>query len=156
MLPNANVLTFLFLVDKKGHKKTKKSKSKSRRAASPPPPPPVYAEEDAPENAAPDSADEEEAKKGAKVGKKFTAYRGNASSNVFSSEDVSLNSVDLSQPVGEDEKLPQLQAYMSPEEVQRREQIRFKAEKKAALESKASGKVRVHVMLRPCFLVRDI
>ncbi|CAO3685225.1 unnamed protein product [Umbelopsis ramanniana] len=127
-------------VGKKGHKKTKKSKSKSRRAASPPPPPPVYAEEDAPENAAPDSADEEEAKKGAKVGKKFTAYRGNASSNVFSSEDVSLNSVDLSQPVGEDEKLPQLQAYMSPEEVQRREQMRFKAEKKAALESKASGK----------------
>lgn len=123
-------------LDKKGRKKTKKSKHKSRRA--PTPPPPVYAEEDAPENAAPDSDDEDQ--KLAKSKSRYTSYRGNPSSNVFSSEDANLHSVDLSLPLGQDEKLPQLQAYMSPEELQRREQIRFKLEKKAAAENKPATK----------------
>jgi hypothetical protein len=57
---------------------------------------------------------------------------------VFSSEDANLYDVDLSLPLGQDERLPQIQAYMSPEEVQRREQMRFKAERKAALEGQSS------------------
>jgi hypothetical protein len=134
------------LVGKKAHKKSKKSKSKSKRAPSPPPPPPVYAEEDAPENAVPDSGDEDE-KKAGKAKAKYTSYRGNRSSGVFGSEDASLHTVDLSLPVGLDEKLPQIQAYMSPEEVQRREQMRFKAERKAALESRAAEKVGNELMI---------
>jgi AP-3 complex subunit delta-1 len=110
----------------------------------PTPPPPIYAEEDAPENAAPDSDDD--VPKRPKANSQYSSYRGNASSNVFSSEDANLHSVDLSLPLGQDEKLPQIQAYMSPEELQRREQIRFRTEKKAALESKSATKVNIYII----------
>ncbi|CEP17621.1 hypothetical protein [Parasitella parasitica] len=106
----------LRLDDTKKPKKTKRVKKPAVQ--------PIYAEEEMPENAA-ISDDEKPTAKGVVYTKKSTR-------DIFeSTEDSGLNSVDLSTPLGEDEKFEQPKTYLSPEEVRIKEESRYRAEKKA-------------------------
>ncbi|KAI9018737.1 adaptin N terminal region-domain-containing protein [Phycomyces nitens] len=114
--------------------KKKSGKKKGGRALTPPPMP-VYAEEEMPENAA-ESGSEEESKKNR------ATYTKKSSRDIFASDDNGLNNVDLSTPLGDDEKFPQIKTYGSPEEARRREEARVKAarkEQRAMAEGKAKG-----------------
>ncbi|KAL0091343.1 adaptin N terminal region-domain-containing protein [Phycomyces blakesleeanus] len=115
--------------------KKKSGKKKNSRALTPPPMP-VYAEEEMPENAA-ESGSEEESKK-----KNRATYTKKSARDIFASDDSGLNNVDLSTPLGDDEKFPQIKTYGSPEEARRREEARVKAarkEQRSLAESKANG-----------------
>ncbi|KAI8068421.1 adaptin N terminal region-domain-containing protein [Gongronella butleri] len=136
------------------HHKSRGASKKTRRAASPPPAPPVYAEEEMPENAAnsdndqsdngdaavdaakPASSSDASASKAAaksKTAKKQQqqAYVKKESRDIFANDDQSgLNDVDLSTPLGEEERFPQIQAYLAPEELRRREEARVRQERK--------------------------
>ena len=105
----------LRLDDIKKPKKTKRTKKPVVQ--------PIYAEEEMPENAAM-SDDEKPTKKG-------TVYIKKSAHDIFeSAEDSGLNNVDLSTPLGEDEKFAQPKAYLSPEEVRIKEEARYRAERK--------------------------
>lgn len=88
---------------------------------------PIYAEEEMPENAAESEKEEEKAK----VSKKGTVYTKKSGRDIFeNNEESGLNNVDLSTPLGEDEKFQQVKAYLSPEEVRIKEEARYRAERK--------------------------
>ncbi|CAO3646218.1 unnamed protein product [Cunninghamella blakesleeana] len=111
-------------------KKSKGSKKRSGRAQTPPPP--IYAEEEMPENATLSASDNEtENKKNTKKKQSTVAYEKKDAHDIFANnEDTGLNDVDLSTPIGDEERLPQIQSYMSPEELRRKEEIRVKQERK--------------------------
>ncbi|KAI7890592.1 adaptin N terminal region-domain-containing protein [Mucor mucedo] len=86
---------------------------------------PVYAEEEMPENAA-ESEDEN-----VKTKKKGSVYTKKSTRDIFeSNEEAGLNNVDLSIPLGKDEKFQQVKAYLSPEEVRINEEARYRTERK--------------------------
>lgn len=86
----------------------------------------VYAEEEMPENAA-----ESEDEKPSATGKKGAVYTKKSTRDIFeNNEESGLNNVDLSTPLGEDEKFQQVQAYLSPEEVRAKEEARYRAERR--------------------------
>lgn len=85
----------------------------------------VYAEEEMPENAA-QSEDEK-----LPAGKKGAVYTKKSTRDIFeSNEESGLNNVDLSTPLGADEKFQQVKAYLSPEEVRAKEEARYRAERR--------------------------
>lgn len=96
---------------------------------------PVYAEEEMPENAA-ESEDEKtsdlkdkDSLKGSK--KKSSVYTKKSTRDIFeTNEESGLNNVDLSIPLGKDEKFQQVKAYLSPEEVRINEEARYRTERK--------------------------
>ncbi|KAI8876341.1 hypothetical protein K501DRAFT_288949, partial [Backusella circina FSU 941] len=96
---------------------------------------PVYAEEEMPEDAA---LSEEEVKEEKPIKKSTTnkkkntdVYTKKSTRDIFeSNEEAGLNNVDLSTPLGADEKFQQIQAYLSPEEVRAKEEARYRAERK--------------------------
>ncbi|KAI8373125.1 adaptin N terminal region-domain-containing protein [Radiomyces spectabilis] len=104
-------------------KKGKKQSTKKRRARLPTPPPPIYAEEEMPENAADSASDND-------TSKKPTTYTKKNGRDIFATDEDQLHDVDLSKPLGEDEQFPQIQAYLSPEEVRRREELQARARRK--------------------------
>ncbi|KAG0187198.1 AP-3 complex subunit delta-1 [Apophysomyces sp. BC1034] len=123
-------------------KKGKKSKgSKRRQARITVSPPTIYAEEEMPENAEA-SASEDDMKQTKKSA--TTTYTKSSGRDIFATDDTGLHSVDLSTPLGDDEKFPQIQAYLSPEEVRYREEARAevqrKAKKDAGMETKKKTK----------------
>lgn len=102
---------------RKEAKKSKRSKKEIKV--------PVYAEEEMPENAA-ESEDEK-----AKTKKKGSVYTKKSTRDIFeSNEEAGLDNVDLSIPLGKDEKFQQVKAYLSPEEVRINEEARYRAERK--------------------------
>ncbi|KAF7720863.1 AP-3 complex subunit delta-1 [Apophysomyces ossiformis] len=126
-------------------KKGKKSKgSKRRQARVTVSPPTIYAEEEMPENAEA-SASEDESKKTKKT--TTVTYTKDNGRDIFATDDTGLHSVDLSTPLGDDEKFPQIQAYLSPEELRHREEARAKMERKERKSAAAATKkVRVEVV----------
>lgn len=114
---------------KKETGKKGKRKSKARKQRLPSPPPPVYAPEEMPENAV-DSASETETPKTGKRRSVGDYEKIRQRQDIFATEDNGLNTVDLSIPLGEDERFPQVQAYLSPEELRRREEARARAARK--------------------------
>ncbi|CAO3623045.1 unnamed protein product [Cunninghamella echinulata] len=114
---------------KSKNKKSKGGKKRSTRVQTPPPP--VYAEEEMPENATLSASDNENDTKGKKKSTTAATYIKKDAHDIFASnEDSGLNDVDLSTPIGDEERLPQIQSYMSPEELRHKEEIRAKQERK--------------------------
>ncbi|ORE22376.1 hypothetical protein BCV71DRAFT_193160 [Rhizopus microsporus] len=129
-------------------KKTKKTK-RSKRPKSPPKLP-VYAEEEMPEDAAV-SEDEKEDNSNRKNKAKAALYTKKSTRDIFdNAEEAGLNNVDLSTPLGEDEKFQQVKAYLSPEELRLQEEAKYRSERRQlralqkknekALEAKKSKK----------------
>lgn len=109
-------------------KKTKKTK-RSKRPKSPPKLP-VYAEEEMPEDAAV-SEDEKEDNSNRKNKTKATLYTKKSTRDIFdNAEEAGLNNVDLSTPLGEDEKFQQVKAYLSPEELRLQEEAKYRSERR--------------------------
>ncbi|ORX47714.1 hypothetical protein DM01DRAFT_1338939 [Hesseltinella vesiculosa] len=120
-----------------------KSSKKKRANKLPVAAPPVYAEEEMPENAAasdeeptsPQQVDEKTTISKTKLSKKKASASGSyvkkQTHDIFAnSDEMGLNSVDLSTPLGEEERFPQIQAYLPPEELRRREEARVRQERK--------------------------
>lgn len=114
----------------KSSKKHKK-KSKGRKVRLPSPPPPVYAPEEMPEEAVDSGSEQETKPRNKREDIQANTYTKSLQQrDIFATDDDGLNTVDLSMPLGADEQLPQVQAYLSPEELRRREEARVRAERK--------------------------
>ncbi|SAM07132.1 hypothetical protein [Absidia glauca] len=135
-------------------KKSKKGTKKRNHTRIPTPPPPIYAEEEMPENAAISGSENEDAnekddktKKGATKKKKAATYTKKDTHDIFANKDEDesgLHDVDLNTPLGDEERFPQSQTYLTPEQVRENEVARLKAERKeqraaAKAKSKKSG-----------------
>ncbi|KAL1915223.1 uncharacterized protein VTP21DRAFT_7499 [Calcarisporiella thermophila] len=118
-------------------KKEKLDKKKGRKKKQelvdiPPPAPVIFGEEEMPEGAV--HSDEEAAPTGKGVrkvgasgpGSNSFIWQTNRERDILETDYSGLMNVDLSTPLGEHEKLPQLVAYSSPEEVRRREEERVR------------------------------
>jgi AP-3 complex subunit delta-1 len=134
-------------------KKSKKGTKKRNHTRIPTPPPPIYAEEEMPENAAVSGSENEDTnekddknKKGANK-KKAATYTKKDTHDIFANKDEDesgLHDVDLNTPLGDEERFPQSQTYLTPEQVRENEVARLKAERKeqraaAKAKSKKSG-----------------
>ncbi|CAG8666709.1 14615_t:CDS:10 [Cetraspora pellucida] len=114
---------FTFKTDKKKSKKSKASKKKEDRHSPPPAPPVIYTDiGEMPENATISDEEKDTTK---------TGYNNpwNTISNKTGILDVDfsgLSNIDLSTPLGKDEKFPQTAVYLAPEEVRRREEERVR------------------------------
>ena len=118
-------------------KKHGKKKSKGRRQPrAPSPPPPEYAPEEMPEDAVASGSDQEGANGNGSSSntKRRSSGQTYAKSvqrkDIFATDDDGLNTVDLSTPLGADERLPEQQTYLSPEELRRREEARVRVERR--------------------------
>jgi AP-3 complex subunit delta-1 len=121
----------LFFTDAKNLKKNKKSAKRTQAPVRAP----VYAEEEMPEDAAlsEEEAVQEKPVKKSTSGKKKSkdVYTKKSTRDIFeTNEEAGLDNVDLSTPLGADEKFQQIQAYLSPEEVRAKEEARYRAERK--------------------------
>lgn len=108
-----------------------KKNRKSKRTKKTVPKIPVYAEEEMPEDAA-QSEEEKEEKNGHKHQAVKTAlYTKKSARDIFeNAEELGLNSVDLSTPLGADEKFQQVKAYLSPEELRIQEEAKYRNERR--------------------------
>ncbi|ORZ00266.1 adaptin N terminal region-domain-containing protein [Syncephalastrum racemosum] len=113
--------------DPKKSKKKKSGKSR-RRAREPSPPPPVYAPEEMPEDAVDSAGSDQEG--GKQKSKRESYSKTHGRRDIFEDDDSGLNAVDLSTPLGADERLPEAQAYLSPEELRRKEEVKARMERK--------------------------
>ncbi|KAJ8656449.1 hypothetical protein O0I10_007772 [Lichtheimia ornata] len=122
--------------ESKKHRK-KKSK-KSRKARMPLPAPPVYAPEEMPDNAVQsDQEEDNNTRRNANDHATSSPIR-EGRRDIFAYDDTVLNSVDLSVPVGEEEQLPQMTAYLTPEEVRRQEEVKMRTERKQSRKQASS------------------
>ncbi|CAO3677216.1 unnamed protein product [Rhizopus stolonifer] len=108
-----------------------KKNRKSKRTKKTVPKIPIYAEEEMPEDAA-QSEEEKEEKNGHKHQAAKTAlYTKKSARDIFeNAEELGLNSVDLSTPLGADEKFQQVKAYLSPEELRIQEEAKYRNERR--------------------------
>lgn len=129
------------------NKKHRKKKSKkSRKARMPLPAPPVYAPEEMPDNAVQsDQEEDNNTRRNANDNATSSPIR-EGRRDIFAYDDTVLNSVDLSVPVGEEEQLPQMTAYLTPEEVRRQEEVKMRTERKQS-RKQASSRQRVSIFL---------
>ncbi|KAI8981412.1 adaptin N terminal region-domain-containing protein [Pilobolus umbonatus] len=123
-------------VDKlKRGKKPKRSKKEKRE-----PKIPVYAEEEMPENAE-ESEEEKVVIKSKATKKNDSVYVKRSTRDIFeNNEDTGLDNVDLSTPLGADEKFQQVQAYLSPEELRMKEEAKYIRDRKEMRELKKKNK----------------
>ena len=112
----------------KQRKGKKKARSK-RQPRLPSPPPPVYAPEEMPEDAV-DSASDQEVSNSKRRSSGVSYAKTQQRADIFAAEDSGLNTVDLSTPLGADERFPEMQTYLSPEELRRREEARVRVERR--------------------------
>ncbi|CAG8595860.1 3010_t:CDS:10 [Gigaspora margarita] len=115
---------FIFKTDKKTSKKSKASK-KEKRHSPPPVPPVIYTDiGEMPENAT--LSDEE--KDSTKTGNNKPIWNSipSQSSGILDVDFSGVSNVDLSTPLGADEKFPSMAVYLAPEEVRRREEERVR------------------------------
>ncbi|KAI9272741.1 adaptin N terminal region-domain-containing protein [Phascolomyces articulosus] len=119
----------------KSKKHKKKSKGK-RQPRAPSPPPPEYAPEEMPEDAVASASDQEGANgnnnssNNKRKSSGQTYSKSQQRKDIFATDDDGLNTVDLSTPLGADERLPEMQTYLSPEELRRREEARVRVERR--------------------------
>ncbi|KAG2224867.1 hypothetical protein INT45_008049 [Circinella minor] len=118
-------------------KKHSKKKSKGKRQPrAPSPPPPEYAPEEMPEDALASGSDQEGTNgignnsNTKRRGSNQTYGKNLQRKDIFATDDDGLNTVDLSTPLGADERLPEQQTYLSPEELRRREEARVRVERR--------------------------
>lgn len=120
-------------------KKLRKKKSKkSRKTRMPLPAPPVYAPEEMPDNAVNSASDQEEDNTRRNANDHVSSPIREGRRDIFAYDDTVLNSVDLSVPVGEEEQLPQMTAYLTPEEVRRQEEVKMRTERKQSRKQSSS------------------
>ncbi|CAG8705849.1 9200_t:CDS:10 [Dentiscutata erythropus] len=115
---------FTFKTDKKTSKKSKASK-KEKRHSPPPVPPVIYTDiGEMPENAT--LSDEE--KDTTKTGHNKPVWNTipSKSGGILDVDFSGVSNVDLSTPLGADEKFPSIAVYLAPEEVRRREEERVR------------------------------
>lgn len=133
-------------------RKSKKGTKKRNHTRIPTPPPPIYAEEEMPENAAISGSENEGAnekddkhKKGSnkkKMAATTVTYTKKDTHDIFANKDEDesgLHDVDLNTPLGDEERFPQSQTYLTPEQVRENEMARLKAERK---EQRAAAKAK--------------
>lgn len=132
------------------HKKLRKKKSKkSKKIRMPLPAPPVYAPEEMPDNAINSASDQEEGNTRRDANDHTTSPVREGRRDIFAYDDTVLNSVDLSVPVGDEEQLPQMAAYLTPEEVRRQEEVKMRNERKQSRKQPSS---RQRVSKKYCVL----
>ncbi|KAI7881383.1 hypothetical protein K492DRAFT_161622 [Lichtheimia hyalospora FSU 10163] len=120
-------------------KKLRKKKSKkSKKTRMPLPAPPVYAPEEMPDNAVNSASDQEEDNTRRDANDHTTSPVREGRRDIFAYDDTVLNSVDLSVPVGDEEQLPQMAAYLTPEEVRRQEEVKMRNERKQSRKQPSS------------------
>ncbi|RHZ80658.1 hypothetical protein Glove_134g191 [Diversispora epigaea] len=103
-------------------KKSKGSKQEKQQSSSPPPTLPIIYTDvgEMPENAT--LSDEEKDKKSIELNKSWDTL--SKKNGILDIDFSGVANVDLSTPLGDNEKLPQTAVYLSPEEVRRREDVR--------------------------------
>ncbi|CAG8768390.1 9571_t:CDS:2, partial [Acaulospora morrowiae] len=106
-------------------KKSKGSKGEKRQSQSPPSAPPVIYTDigEMPENAT--LSDEDKESKSVDLNKSWASSL-NRNNGIWDVDFSGVANIDLSTPLGDDEKLPQMAVYLSPEEVRRQEEARVR------------------------------
>ncbi|CAG8528264.1 1961_t:CDS:2, partial [Scutellospora calospora] len=130
--------------DKKPSKKSKVSKKKENRQSPPPVLPVIYTDiGEMPENAT--LSDEEKEVKKTGYNKPLWNTIPSKTGGILDVDFSGVSNVDLSTPLGEDEKFPQIAVYLAPEEVRRREEERARrrfAEKRIKLAQEGSSRTK--------------
>lgn len=84
-----------------------------------------------PEDAAQSEEEKEETEGRKRQTPKTILYTKKSARDIFENgEEAGLNSVDLSTPLGEDEKFQQVKAYLSPEELRIQEEAKYRNERR--------------------------